>query len=943
MKITFQPTESLEISNQNRAKADRAVKPEAHRSYGAVYGQAEDSRWFPGKRSEKGKTLTEIQQEAGHIDAGIQQDYKTLLANTMSEEDYAKLEKEGFDFSAMDPETAVTIVDKIKAELVRSGQNIAGYTDDLDMATLSEALGSETLAKAVEQSYGEADIPLTEQNLEEIKKAWDMASVLKEPTEAGYQYMADNGMEPEVWDFYLSQSSGAMQGKSSGQPKFFAEDVQGYYTETAREENTEVMQMEIDKLLMREGMEPAEESRWSAKILLEGGIPITKENLAKMQELQSVEFPVTEEVFAKAAASAVLEGNSPIHANLTKTENIYEKAVRIQEYYGTEVEKLIPTENLTARRQLEEIRLRMTAEVNVKLIKSGFAIDTAPMEELVEALRKAEAEIAAIYFPEDGEAVAKYEQYQHTETVVKELPGLPAQLLGPWSLEDHAGTLEEFYSEGKNLQRAFEKAGAEYETLMTAPRRDLGDSIRKAFSNVDDILQDMGLDVQDVNRRAVRILAYNRMSVTVENIQRVTTADQQVQAVIDKMTPASVLKMIREGANPLEMSLDELGNYFDKQQEGFEEASESYSRFLYGLEQNKQITEEERSAFIGIYRMLHQIDASDGAAIGALVNTGAELQFANLLAAVRSNRFKSMDVKVSENFGETLEVIRKGESITEQIARGFAEQYRNRELEQLRQLANIDADSVEMLIRGGLPRNADNLMAAQMLGDAAHNPFKEWKMRKRNAGEELKHSENMVSHLNDKEEFSAVYEDMNHALLEEVEEAALQEADHSIDVKQLQLLHKQLSVAGSLAKQEEYVFPMYVGEELTKVHLTLDTSGEDKGSVRISLQISEEMQLDAYLYAQDGKLEGYLTGNTDSAVTKLKEIADIFIDSLQKSMGNKWKAESLPIFNRQEHMPIQRRQASVNREVPGGEETYKEVDNRELYRIAKTFLEAVQK
>jgi len=34
----------------------------------------------------------------------------------------------------------------------------------------------------------------------------------------------------------------------------------------------------------------------------------------------------------------------------------------------------------------------MTAEVNVKLLQSDFSIDTAPMEQLIEALRKAEAE-----------------------------------------------------------------------------------------------------------------------------------------------------------------------------------------------------------------------------------------------------------------------------------------------------------------------------------------------------------------------------------------------------------------------------------------------------------------------------------------------------------------------------------------------------------------------
>ena len=59
------------------------------------------------------------------------QDYMTLASSTMSKEDYAKMSKEGFHFEAMDPKEAVTIVDKIKAEVLLSGKQIAGFNDDL--------------------------------------------------------------------------------------------------------------------------------------------------------------------------------------------------------------------------------------------------------------------------------------------------------------------------------------------------------------------------------------------------------------------------------------------------------------------------------------------------------------------------------------------------------------------------------------------------------------------------------------------------------------------------------------------------------------------------------------------------------------------------------------------------------------------------------------------
>lgn len=61
-------------------------------------------------------------------------------------------------------------MDKIKAELVRSGQQIAGYTDDIDMDTLAAAVGSDTLARSIEEQFRSADLPLTQENINELKK-----------------------------------------------------------------------------------------------------------------------------------------------------------------------------------------------------------------------------------------------------------------------------------------------------------------------------------------------------------------------------------------------------------------------------------------------------------------------------------------------------------------------------------------------------------------------------------------------------------------------------------------------------------------------------------------------------------------------------------------------------------------------------------------------------
>lgn len=274
--------------------------------------------------------------------------------------------------------------------------------------------------------------------------------------------MVDNEMEPEIWNFYLAQSSGT-QGKGNGQsavgrtPRFYAEEIDGYYAESANHEIDSRMGEEIDKMLAREGLSLNEENHSAAEKLLTWGLPLTGENLKILEELESVAFPVTEETFAKAAASAVAGGEDAIQANPTVTETIYDRAVKIMEHYQDDTELNIALDDLVLRRQLEEVRLRMTAEVNVKLLHDGFAIDTAPMEQLLEALRRAESEIAAKYFPDDSEAVSKYELYQNVTRVTEELPGLPARVIGWQSVQEKPTTLNSFYGTGKSFRKATRK------------------------------------------------------------------------------------------------------------------------------------------------------------------------------------------------------------------------------------------------------------------------------------------------------------------------------------------------------------------------------------------------------------------------------------------------------------------------------------------------------
>lgn len=897
---------------------------------------------------DKAKTLAELQQEASYTDVGISQDYMTLMSHTMSEEDYRELSKEGFHFEYLDPDTAVTIVDKIKAELVRSGKQIAGYTDDLDMETLAAAVGSDTLARALADSFREADIPLTQENIAAVGKAWDMASELGTPAEGTYQYMVDNEMEPEIWNFYLAKNSGA---DSAGQNPGMAQTNLDFLTD-------EKIQKQIDQVLEQAGYETSEENRQSARWLLERKLPLTAESIDRLKRLQETAVPVTEEMFAAAAAGAVAEGRDPIHADLSGrgsvSDNLYAKAVEVLEYYTVRYESqeafagdraevrewLDAQGDLTARKQLEEIRLRMTAEVNVKLLKSGFAIDTAPMEQLIEALRRAEQEVADCYFPGDTQAVSKYESWNQTNSVIRELPTLPAQLLGTVRIDgengENATVLERFHAEGVELRQTYERAGESYEALMTAPRADLGDSMGKAFGNVEELVRELGLEPSEEINRAVRILGYNRMEITEENIDRVRRADAQVHSLIGKMTPAATLRMIRDGVNPLEQSFAELNRYFDSLPESYQEASESYSRYLYGLEQSHQITAEERETYIGVYRLLHQIERRDGAAIGAVVNTRAELQFSNLLSAVRSGRFRHMDVQATDELGVLRELVKEGteRSISDQISQS----YDRENLARARQLTETDQSVTAMLERGEIPVNAGNLLAAKELAQDFGSPFrtlreKAQKLRGENAQEAG--GEDLWEQLSDKEAFQESYGELLDGMQAEVETLTLDYAQESLDVRALQMAHRQLGIMGGLARSEEYVLSMYVGNEPAAVHLTLERGGAEKGGISIAVDLGEDVHMEAHLQVKNQRVEGFLLGKTSEEVRKLQEASDIFYSLINENASLDLEAVKLPVVSRGH---INMTGTSENSSQGEGISP----DNGTLYHVAKLFLQAIR-
>jgi len=963
MKITFQNNPDMIGEQHIGSKTVSVTGPRSNVTNNAAAlqkgYQVNIESGLPGYGFVENESISRMHQEAGLADSKVTQDYMILMSNILSDEDYGRMLKEGFDPSDMTAKETVTILDKIKAELARSGKQIAGFNDDLSEETLEQALGSRTLAIAVNKSFEEAGLMPGPDELAEIKEAWDMAGALHTPSQGALQYMVREGLESEIADFYLAQNSGAGEG-NKGTALFYAEEVQGYLAQAAGAPSGGATHKgladQIDKVIRMTGREPNEENRSNANWLLGRNLPLTPENLNRYIELKNVEFPVSEQRFADAVVLAVEKGRSPKAADISgNTEDLYKKANRLLQYYQGEqsLRDLIGhyTESgndtndaqlLSERRLLEEVRLRMTTEVNIKLLRSGFSFDTEPMEELVEALGRAEKQVAGELFPNQDESVRNYRTYTETGRIVQELPMLPAKLLGAVQFTGiQAVTLTETYHAGLEMRSSYEAARESYETLMTAPRADLGDNIRKAFANVDLLLEEIGYELNEETRKAVRVLGYNRMDITGEHIDRVLAAQKLVDRVTRKMTPAAVLDMIRDGENPLNKTFEELEEYLDARPVTEDKALESYSRFLYRLERTGDITEAERESYIGIYRMLHQIEKHDQAAIGGVLRMEAELNFSNLLSAARNGNFAPMDIRLTAQEQEYMRLIRSTNTIDDQIGKAYQKQ----EAAEVRSAALVGNEGTELLARSGEEFTPANLLAAENLLET-EDPFL---ILRRQGADKKEAMQKLVKAWENMDDRNLLEEEYGKGLTElhdEVTQLAWQ-AENSLDVKELRLASRQLNIMMGAAATREYFLPFEADDgTIGKMHLRLEQAESVRGTVAVTVELGESTT-HAVFSLRDGKVSGILQGNGREEVMRLSRAADI-LDTYLKEESSWSMDAALPVVDLAEAgdtaRTASRGKNTLNKlqdRVPRGGDETGETDPKDLLKLAKLWIRAV--
>lgn len=564
----------------------------------------------------------------------------------------------------------------------------------------------------IENALREADLPVTKANVARVASAVQMTTILPELSQDAEAYILENQMAPTIENLYHGQYS------ASG-----ALDIS-----VVDEEVWQQLQGQITGLLQENGISVDEAVLADAKWLFANEIAVTPENINVMQVMRDISENMTPEKVLDQIIYAMQTGASPEQASLDDRQiviaidalqtleeitpedventvrNVGQSEVTMQQLKQsvdvrnsgqserkdqdnvTEVSEAqqnggsqtdnrsIFSEMITVtQRQLEELRLRMTLPAAVRMAQKGIDIQVTPLKALVEELRQQEQKDYQEILPDMKLDESQWDWVQDSIARAEDIRKAPASILGIGARQHELLTMNVLHRAAVSTAAQTRQYQTDYEAVGTQVRTDLGDSLQKAFQNVPELLDSLGMEDTQANQRAVRILGYNSLEITEQNITKVKELDAQVNSVLDHMKPTLVMKLVQQGENPLDLPLDELDQRLAKLADEQDISSEEkYSRYLWRLEQEQGLTKQERDGYIGLFRLMHQVEDSDGAAIGSVMEAGWEMNLRSLLKAVRTQKRKGVDTRIDDDFGGLSDLRYTSKNITQQIDNAFS-------------------------------------------------------------------------------------------------------------------------------------------------------------------------------------------------------------------------------------------------------------------------------
>lgn len=893
------------------------------------------------------EVITRVKQQEKEPVALTQDNLKTLSENIGANE-MSKYEELGITPEQDELGKVVTVAERIKIQLATHCENYNG-----DISNISD--------EQLKEVYGEAGANVARAQMQ----AMEMTKEIKNLDENSKAYLLKNEMAPTIENVYMAEHSGNVSNVNKL--------TEGEWNE---------LKSQVANTVEKVGIKATDEVMQEGRFLIEYGIPLTAENIMTSMEMNvNIEGRSSEQwlndiaktmTLGMTSTDTLVTGNIPdikmVEDIMTAIENGNEEQVNAILQSGKEVtvlnlknpptleeikEKIADERLLAAREKLEEIRQKMSYESCMTMLKNGIRVEITTIEVLAVAVDDYNRNNAMIFMQEAEDTAV--DLFNDTLNAMEQMKSVPSAVLGKVYAGHIEFTVENIIRADKNYSLKYAEAEMLYTAVGTEVRRDLGDSIRNAFANSYDMLNEIGIEITESSKRAVRILGYNSMEITEEAIRAVQGLDEQVNRFMRNLTPRSAAYLIEKNINPLETDIVTLNENLTKlnAELGYAEV-ESFSKFLWKLDKNNEISKEDRAAYIGLYKLINRIEKGDHKAIGKVLKSGQEMTLKNLYHAIQNEEYEGKDISVDDELGLIEKLTINENNLSQQLSHfekmysgmtdkvwhyttpskikeigienfedmpidklaemmeeeNVSEEYYDVKLEEINNARYLSEEAIQMLMNSDMTVSVSNMLAANAL---INNSSVIWgKLRDNNKDVVEKIEDIDMDNL--EEEYAGAIE---------AAEEELGGYQNDMDIQQFRMYNRTIKLMGALSKKQSYFVPVDINGETSSMRVTFVKDAQERG--RVSIDIYSEKVGKISVQFKDG--ERALSCN---ALTESEEGMSVTISAIEK-MKEEFgdiKLEKGVVRN-------------IKKDVFASESNTK-VSAKKLYHIAKSFYECIK-
>lgn len=853
------------------------------------------------------------------------------LSELVTEEDYSQIAELGLAPDKEDPTTLVTVYERIQIQLATYGEG-SDTSLNISAEKMEKVLGSKAMAEAVK-----------------------MAEDVTELSDGAKKYLLKNELEPTIENVYRAVHSTSGNGTSAEAGMDGMTSSQGT---SLRDEEWNSLKDNVSELLDQAGMDVSEENLSQAKWLLENKLPVTKDNIIKLNELESMNSESAQDVIKTNIAIALVLGMEGTDAYVTENwisakeisetkeaidsvtdDTIYDiveaekelNAANIKTYgeskndNGTGAEKNRDFENqkfIQAKKVILEARMVLTSSSLMGMQKLGINITYTEISVMVAETEQQNNEFFGKFFSDSENTTLESTNAVSSLTeIMKSMSQIPSSVMGNVYREEIEFNISSISEESTMLQMKYTKAEITYEAVGTEVRRDLGDNIQKAFASLDGILSGEGIEVTEDNRRSARILAYNQMEITKESVEKMSKLMTELDDVRDNMTPKTAAYLVENNVDILHTDIRELNKKLENINEQITEDTdeENFAKYLWKLEKSGNISEENRARYIDIYRTLNMVGSQESSAIGAVSAQNAEMTLGNLLSAVKSRGKAGMDISVDKTFGfNTAEDRAMEVRYTKEAMDDYMDEIKK---------YSVSEETAITMLEGGHKVSIENIMSALEVTTPG-SELRKYLLDKDKA-------KKILDRFNSREEAAEAFDELEES--ENEETAKMMSDTNGIDIsyekaKARIQIQKDIKFMANSARNESYHIPVDIDGESVNVRVSLVKS-EGAGKVEISMNSQEYGMVKCDIISRSAKdsynVNAMVYCENEELVIKMEASRELFAKNINLFMENVdfnmevVKGSKIAEYHEQ------------NSENAG-------VDNGYLYRIAKTFIKSVK-